>query len=582
MQNNLKQLINLIEENLKIEEVISNYVSLEKKGNNYIGLCPFHADTNPSMSVSPQKGIFKCFSCQAGGNIISFVQHFEGINFIETIKKLADMANIDWRKYLFEKEIKINPEKIKMFNLNKEALNFFMYSLINSKEANEYVKKRNIDKNIIEQFQIGWSGKENELFSYLTKKNYTEDQIVKAGLAKIDDNGEIRDFFINRLIFPIHNLDGDIIGFSGRTIKNNEYAKYLNTPETLLFNKGEYLFNYHRAKSPISLKGFVIIVEGFMDVIAYYKIGIFNAVATMGTSFSEKHNFQLSKLTKNYILSFDNDEPGILATIKTGKEALKNKIKVKVSLPKKGKDTDEFLTISNPKDIEKNLLEAEDYISFIINILFSFSKEKPDFEKIREVLLIISTLSDKLEKDYYISKIANFYNIDKDVIINQTKTIRRTQRNEVTMHKESNEEVFLKQKIQDYELELIALLINNKKILDIVIKMHYIFESKQGKYFFKLINNHHNQQDNQQDLDFQKIKKNINDGYYKDIFISLENKKFFSKEDILVEEAIYLINNILRDNKIRLYKKQLLRKIEEEEEPEQIIYYREKLKKLGV
>jgi DNA primase len=368
MQNNLKELLDIIFSTAKIEEVISDYVQLQRKGNNYTGLCPFHPDQNPSMSVSPTKNIFKCFSCQAGGNVISFVQNYEGITFIETVKKLSDRYGIEYKKYINDRPIKVDKTAQDIYEVNKEAQAFFTYNLKNelndiNSDITKYVRGRNLTDELIDKFKIGYASEYNALLNYLTKKGFEQSLIVKAGLAKINESDQINDYFINRLIFPISNQIGDIIGFSGRVLQDKtKYAKYLNTAETYVFKKGNFLYNLNNAKSGISLRKEAIIVEGYMDVISYSSIGLNNAVASMGTAFTSKQIGLLSKLTKNIILSFDNDVAGINATIKIGKMLSLNEFNVSVFTYSDAKDMDEYVKKHSEVEI---LEEIKHVITFL-------------------------------------------------------------------------------------------------------------------------------------------------------------------------------------------------------------------------
>ncbi len=424
MQKDRKELINLIEEKSNISSIISDYISLEKKGNNHVGLCPFHSDTNPSMSVSDAKGIFKCFTCQAGGGPINFVQNYEGISFNDALIKLAEKLDIDWRQYITKKVVKLNPEEVKGWEINEEALNFFKYNLTNStnNQLNKYVQDRSLTQDIIEKFDIGYSG--DGLANFLINKGYSEDEIVKYGLAKRREDTTLQDYFINRLIFTIKNRDGKVIGFSGRVIENSKYAKYLNSPETPVFKKTKILYNLHRAKTPANLKKELIVVEGFMDVIALSKSGIDHAIATMGTAFTKDHNTTIRSITTNVILAFDSDVAGINATIQNGKSMLSEGFNIDVVKIPSGKDFDE-LSKSGADKVSETLSEKVKFVNFYKEMIYKrldANKDNISFDVLKELLRLLKINNDEFVASSIINDIVVKYNIDKEVLMNEYKS----------------------------------------------------------------------------------------------------------------------------------------------------------------
>ncbi len=586
MQNNLKDLIKEIESKAKIEEIISNSIHLERKGNNYIGLCPFHTDSNPSMSVSPAKGIFKCFSCGAGGNVITFEQNFKGISFIDAVKEISNTLDIDWRKHLSERQVTIDHELKAIWEVNKEALNFFKYSLSTSEKAMAYVKNRELTEDAISEFEIAWSDNDSNLINYLVKKGFEESIIVKSGLAKLDDD-KVKTYFINRLMFPINDKNGNIIGFSGRIIKDSKYSKYLNTPETKAFKKGEILYNYHRAKSPASLKKEAILVEGFMDVIAYYKIGLKNVFATMGTAFTNKHALELKKVTNNIILSFDKDISGINVLIKTGKELISAGVKVKVSFPKVGKDVDEYLKISSPEEVLTNFDNAENFLKFYVDQLFkSASIEAPDFEKIREVLKVINLADDEVQLSFYINKIATHFGVDKDILIKQSDLLNKQQtklnqaskrRNQNAdsdyveqMYKSANLTEDIKkasnyiadpyERILSDELDLLSCALNSPDAHEAITQSYFMFSNKHTKDLDKWIKKHTEETGS---FSYDEFINTIDDADIKDAFEELKAKL---KESSL-NACLQLINNLNEKRKL-IDKKILMEDFRNEDDPE--------------
>ncbi len=431
MQNNkLSELIEIIEKS-NVSSIISDYISLEKKGSNHMGLCPFHPDSNPSMSVSDQKGIFKCFVCGAGGNAISFVQNYEGITFIEAVKKVSEKLGIDWKQYINFREVKINPKIKRGWEINEEALNFFKYNLNNTNNPKvlEYIKTRGLTSDILDKYDIGFSGE--GLSNFLLNKEFTEEEIVTYGLAKRKEDTTLQDYFINRLIFSIKDKNGNIVGFSGRVIEESKYAKYMNSPENPVFKKSSILYNLDKAKTQANLKKELIIVEGFMDVIALGKAGIENAIATMGTAFTNDHNKIIESITNNIILAFDSDVAGINAAISTSKTLVQGKNKVSIVTVPNGKDFDEILSLGKEKVIE-TLNNKKDFLLFYKEMIFnklgnSYSVEQ--FDVIRELLKVISFYDDNLVTDVNINEISEKLNISKEVLMEEFSKFKKKDNN---------------------------------------------------------------------------------------------------------------------------------------------------------
>ena len=312
-----QDIINRIIEEVDIVEVVGSYLPLTPKGKNYWAVCPFHNDSNPSMSVSREKKFFKCFSCGTSGNVIGFVQKHEHITYYEAIAKLASKLGIDIEEF-DTPEFRKNKQ---YFLAMEEAKNFYQFYLKNTAEglkAKAYLEKRNITEDIVEKFQIGLAPSYNDyLHKALTEKNIGFIEQSDLGLVREKESGEIYDVFRNRIIFPITNNEGQVVGLSGRIyLENDKNSKYLNSQENDIFHKGDILYNYHLAALQAKKTDEVFVFEGFMDVIAAEKAGISNAVATMGTALTKNHIKHLTSLTQNIVLCFDGDEAGINATKK--------------------------------------------------------------------------------------------------------------------------------------------------------------------------------------------------------------------------------------------------------------------------
>lgn len=285
------EIINEIRNKTDIVEVVSRYVNLTKTGKNYIGVCPFHDDHSPSMSVSPEKQIYTCFSCGASGNVFTFVSDFEKISFSEAVKLLGEKVGIN-----VSNDIKVNTKRDEYFDIYDLASKFYQNSLNSSlgKNAIEYLENRHLDKETIKKFGIGLSIQKVSLTKYLTNKKYSLDKLIDIGLT--NDNGN--DIFVSRIMFPIWDLSGNVVAFSGRIYNTKDNSKYINTKETDNFKKGKILYNYHIAKEYLKKNDTVIIMEGQMDVIRASTVGINNCIATMGTALTKDHKMVLKNMAK--------------------------------------------------------------------------------------------------------------------------------------------------------------------------------------------------------------------------------------------------------------------------------------------
>ena len=301
--------INEIRNRTDIVEVISKYIPLTKKGNNYFGICPFHDDHNPSMSVSPDKQMFKCFVCEKGGNVFNFVASYEHISFKEAVAILGNKLgyNIKTSANLVNNQ----SEDYEIYALSTKFYQNNLYSNL-GKNAMEYLLKRNFSKNTIKKFEIGLSISRLPLTDFLLKKEYNLNKLIDLGLTNTMSN----DIFVDRIMVPLQDLNGNVIGYSGRIYQTNDDRKYINSKESNLFKKNNLLYNYHRAHEKLKKEDSIIVMEGFFDVIRADTIGITNCVATMGTALTKQHINILKKITNNIILCFDGDKAGETATIR--------------------------------------------------------------------------------------------------------------------------------------------------------------------------------------------------------------------------------------------------------------------------
>lgn len=405
-----------------IVEVISNYLPLTKRGKNYFGVCPFHDDTNPSMSVSADKQIYKCFSCGASGNVITFVMDYEKVDFKEALKILAQRAGIT----LNQNYIKTTPNKYeKYYKMYDLALKLYQNNINTSlgEPAIKYLEDRSITKDLIKEFQIGLSLDKDSLTKILTKKGYTPAEMEIYGLG----NG-IHDLYINRIMFPLFDTNNNVVGFSGRIYNHIDSSKYINTKETPIFKKGELLYNYYRAKEFARLEKNLILVEGFMDVIRLYSIGIKNVVALMGTALTKEQINLLKRLSHNIYLCLDGDEAGQKAMNTIGEELTKKELSVSVITLKENLDPDEYI-LKYGKDSFLGLYQnAISYSEFKLNYLKSGLdlnnlEEKADY--INMTLKEIKQEDDEIKQEFMLKKIEAEFDIDINILKNNLKKIEK-------------------------------------------------------------------------------------------------------------------------------------------------------------
>lgn len=403
-----------------IVDVISSYVLLKQKGNNFFGLCPFHNEKSPSFSVSPDKQIFYCFGCGATGNVYSFIMQMENHNFVDTVKLLAERINFKLPTENISDEIKKNSElKSRLYELNTVSARFFYNNLISDEGviARKYLENRKINVKVQKKYGLGYSkNKNNDLFSYLMKLGYDLDVVLKSGLINKGRENTYYDKFQGRLIFPIFDPTGRIIGFGGRSLDKRE-PKYLNSPDTLTFDKSRSLYSINYAR--LSKAKEFIIVEGYLDVISLYQSNFENVVAALGTAFTDQHAKLIKKYTNNVIILFDNDEAGLKATLRTIPILTKNGLEVKVAQTIGAKDPDEFIGKYGRDEFSKILQNAKSYISFQIELIknkynLSNTDEKVAFTK--EVATFFKTINNSIELDIHIKELAELINISENTI----------------------------------------------------------------------------------------------------------------------------------------------------------------------
>ena len=414
--------INQILESVDIVDVISMYLNVEKKGRDYKAVCPFHDDTNPSLSISPSRQIYKCFVCGAGGNAFTFLQEYLNISYLEAVKKVAEIGGIDVSELNFSTPVKPIDQKLKpLYAMHEEAIHIYRH-LLNTRSglsAHEYLTSRHIDEKLIDKFSIGYAGIDNQLYKAFKNLNYSELDMARSGLV-IEGEHSYFDRYRDRIMFALHDDQGRVIGFSGRLYhQNDEGAKYINSPESDIFIKSKTLYNYHRSKEAIKKAGFVYLLEGFMDVIALSKIGIDNTLALMGTALTVEHVKMIRKLTNTVYLTLDGDKAGQNAAIKSAKLLANYQFNVKMVKLMDGLDPDEILEQFGQETLNISLNTLISPIEFEINHLYE-TVNLANYEEKREFLekscMLIRNIDNMIDLQYYEEMIANKSGFDLEFI----------------------------------------------------------------------------------------------------------------------------------------------------------------------
>lgn len=398
-----------------IVDVISGYVKIQKKGSAYFGLCPFHSEKSPSFSVSGSKQMYYCFGCGSGGNVFTFLMNYENFSFPEAVKELAARAGVNLPELEYSAETKRQQDKKSiLLQINREAAKYFYYQLRQpqGKLGYQYLLNRDLSEETIHKFGLGFANKtSNDLVLYLKKKGYPDNLLIEAGLAAADEKYGIHDKFWNRVIFPIMDINHKAIGFGGRVMGEGN-PKYLNSPETLIFDKSRNLYGLNFARS--SRKDEIILCEGYMDVIALHQAGFHQAVASLGTAFTLGQANLLKRYTENVTISFDSDGAGIKAALRALGILQETGLSGKVIDLKPYKDPDELIKARGREEFQKRLENAENGFLFEIRILSeSFHTEDPE-EKTRfhrEVAKRLCRFTEEAKRENYLEAVASIYNI---------------------------------------------------------------------------------------------------------------------------------------------------------------------------
>lgn len=409
------ELIEEVRSKNDIVDVISSYVKLQKKGSSYFGLCPFHNEKSPSFSVSRQKQMYYCFGCGAGGNVFTFLMEYENYSFLEALKYLADRAGVELPRQELSKEARERADtKAILLEINKAAARYFYIQLKErqGERALAYLKGRQLGDDTIRAFGLGYANKySDDLYRYLKGQGYQDDMIAKAGLITVDEKHGAHDKFWNRVMFPIMDANSRVIGFGGRVMGDGK-PKYLNSPETMIFDKSRNLYGLNRARS--SRKSYFLLCEGYMDVISLHQAGFTNAVASLGTALTQGHASLIKRYVKEVYLTYDSDEAGTKAALRAIPILREAGISAKVIRMEPYKDPDEFIKNLGKEAFEDRIREARNGFLFGVEVLerdydLASPEGKTDF--LKEVARRLGEFEEDIERNNYIEAVAGRYHV---------------------------------------------------------------------------------------------------------------------------------------------------------------------------
>lgn len=431
-----ENLVDEIRSSNNIVDVVGDYVQLKKQGRNYFGLCPFHGESTPSFSVSPEKQIFHCFGCGKGGNAITFIMEIEGIPFYEAVKGLAEKSGQTLPdQYIKDTHSQVNQEMQPILDAHQWLTKLYHHLLRHTKEGKEgydYLKARGFSDEIIDAFQLGFAPNSKTFTAaFLEKKGFHLQTMVKAGLLSNINQDQYSDRFRGRVIFPIRNHQGKTVAFGGRTVSQDQQPKYLNSPETDIFHKGRLLYNFDLARSHIRQSGEAILFEGYMDVISAYQAGIKNGVASLGTALTDTQGKFLRRYVDTVIICYDSDNAGIEATYKAANLLKKIGCFVKIGQLKDGMDPDDYIQAYGSESFNKHVIEASTtYMTFLKKYLkrgYNLSFEGDRIRYIESVLDEIAKIEKPLEREHYTKELADDFSLSMDVLNKEIAFRRKKQ-----------------------------------------------------------------------------------------------------------------------------------------------------------
>lgn len=563
-----------IKQKVDIVDLVSTYLTVKKAGTNYRALCPFHNEKTPSLMISPEKQIFKCFGCNEAGDIFSFVMKMENLEFREALEMLAERAGVILRRKYKEKSIKGEEKtvdrKTRLFRVNSICAQVYHKILLthsSGKQALEYLHKRGIKDDTIKIFSIGYAPSSRVIKSYLLKKGFTEMEIQNAGGP---------DRFYKRIIFPITDVMGNVLGFTGRTTDKDQQPKYLNTPETIIFHKSRILFNLSRARGEIKLANTTVVVEGQMDVISSWQAGVKNVVASSGTALTEEHLQILYRYTPNIIFAFDSDSAGIKTSKRAFEMAISQGFNVKVIDLGKYKDPGEVCE-ENPLEWKKIVGSAKEVIDWYFDVIAreysdrsNLSTDRHDANASRddnlssrekkeiadEILPVINKIPDDIERADYIAKIALKLELPQEIFFQALEKLQNNKFNS----KETEPVKKTKTELQPEEI-LIGLIIEKNNLIEKVIKDKFIFKNEKIKKIYTNILKWYNQKKEGKLLIYLKNNSSPNEYLFINTVLLEIDEHYSQNKEIVFSDIL----NKLKKDKKELVKDEFAKKIQQAE-----------------
>lgn len=477
-----EELIEQIRTANDIVDVISEYVQLKKQGRNYFGLCPFHGEKSPSFSVTQEKQIFHCFGCGKGGNVVTFLMEMESFSFYEAMKFLADRSGIELPTDPIKKETSLSQENQQVLSAHEWLTKLYHHLIRYTKDGKagyQYLEERGISDEAIDTFQLGFAPNTKDFTAtFLEKKGFHQQLLVKFGLlSRNQDDGSVTDRFRGRVIFPIRNHLGKTIAFGARVVQPDQEPKYLNSPETELFQKGKILYNFDLAKKHIRKSSEAVLFEGYMDVISAYQAGVLNGVATMGTALTELQAKLLKRYVDTVIICYDGDNAGVEATYKASKLLQQVGCQVKIAHLKDGFDPDSYIKKFGGEAFKREIIEASDtFISFYMRYLkkdYNVTLEGDRIQYLEKILMELATVESSVERELYVQELSSEYSISVDTLLNQIHEYR--QKSDAPKDKREKDRYTNKVQmssgkllpaIHNAERKLLAYMIQNRSIAD--------------------------------------------------------------------------------------------------------------------
>jgi len=547
-----EEIINDVRNSASITEVIGHYIPLVKKGKGFTALCPFHDDHDPSLSISDDKQIYKCFVCGSGGNVFNFVMNFKKVSFPEAVKEVADVIGKPLTIDIVQtpKKIDKNQKYYDLFAKYIEETNYLLTATNAGLKAKEYLNKRGIEDKVINYFNIGLNPSDDFMYHYLHQNGYKDEDMITLGLNRMSNSG-MKDVFYNRITFPIHDKDANPVALTARDYLGQSDSKYINTQETLIYTKGNHLYNYHRAKDVSKKNNLIVLVEGTIDVIAYYRAGIENVVASLGTALTEKQLELLRTLSNNVLLSYDGDKAGRAANMKHGEALLNYGFHVEVIDNNTGLDPDEIVNQSGGhvlRDLYSKRLSFIDYAIAYYKELYNLNNYADRKEMTRKVSLLIDKLKDQYDKDNYENALFELTKIK--IIQTSTNTTAYQDRKPTTTVQYSMDG------LTKAEYSILLMISISKDALDRYQKeLGYLIDSNNQKLAIIIIDEYRKKNE----CRLSKLLDEVDDEKIKQLIITLATNESLPQEyDIeLFESAIEKVKREIKKQKLEDLKEKI-------------------------